>query len=449
MQIAPAPDDDSPPPDNDSLKWTDVAYTVSVVTHRGFLQRPKRSRKLVLSELSGHVKSGEMCALMGPSGSGKSSLLGLLAGHIPAAGRLESGSVLFNGAPLDALFRRQAGLVFQDDLLLAALTVRETVEFAAKLRLPQHLGDAAREARVQETLEQLGLLGCADTQIGNEKQRGVSGGERKRAAVASALVARPPLLFLDEPTSGLDAATALLLVRALRRSAQRGMMVICSVHQPRSNIYSAFDSLLLLARGRTAYFGPTGAAIEHMRVAAGLHLPPLTNPADWLIDIVDAESDNATTQAGQAEATALSATVATFDLVSDFDSKSADDVKNSTAVHPPPQQPRSLADVWRAQTRTTVTNEPSRPVQHGDARLQGLAAPQRERRYPTSLFWQFRVLLARSTRQQRGDVFNTVNVFQIIAVAVIAALIWSGATAIPDIVGVLFFVNIQRESTSP
>jgi hypothetical protein len=78
-----------------------------------------------------------------------------------------------------------------------------------------------------------------------------------------------------------------------------------------------------------------------------------------------------------------------------------------------------------------------------------LAAPQRERRYPTSLFWQFRVLLARSTRQQRGDVFNTVNVFQIIAVAVIAALIWSGATAIPDIVGVLFFVNIQRESTSP
>ena len=148
MQIAPSPDDDSPPPDNDSLKWTDVAYTVSVVTHRGFLQRPKRSRKLVLSELSGHVKSGEMCALMGPSGSGKSSLLGLLAGHIPAAGRLESGSVLFNGAPLDALFRRQAGLVFQDDLLLAALTVRETVEFAAKLRLPQHLGDAAREARV-------------------------------------------------------------------------------------------------------------------------------------------------------------------------------------------------------------------------------------------------------------------------------------------------------------
>ena len=163
------------------LSWTDLEYSVGITLHRGMCRRAVQSRKMVLSNLTGFVRSGQMCALMGPSGSGKSSLLSVLAGHMPARGRLERGSVQINGESLDKGLRRMAGYVFQDDLLLPALTVRETVEFAAKLRMPQALGHDARQARVESTLEQLGLLGCADVLIGSEKQRGVSGGERKRA----------------------------------------------------------------------------------------------------------------------------------------------------------------------------------------------------------------------------------------------------------------------------
>lgn len=404
------------------LSWTDLEYSVGITLHRGMCRRAVQSRKMVLSNLTGFVRSGQMCALMGPSGSGKSSLLSVLAGHMPARGRLERGSVQINGESLDKGLRRMAGYVFQDDLLLPALTVRETVEFAAKLRMPQALGHDARQARVESTLEQLGLLGCADVLIGSEKQRGVSGGERKRAAVAVELVARPPLLFLDEPTSGLDAATALLLVRALRGFAERGMLILSSIHQPRGNIFSSFDSLLLLDRGRTAYFGPTNGAVEHMRIHASLELPSQTNPADWIIDIVDAEQ-------------------LPLDLVPH--------VAGTPVVLATDGAPSSnLADVWKssgasAQAAAAAAKAVAEVLAVSTG-SEATATSGRQPQFATSLPWQFQVLLSRATRQQRGDVFNTVNVFQIVAVAVIAAMIWSGSTAVQDIIGVLFFVNIQQ-----
>ena len=240
------------------LGWSDINYSVGVSVKRGCFSRTQHKRKPVLHKISGRVNTGEMCALMGPSGSGKTSLLSVLAGRLPDVGRVDNGTVLFDGQTPDKSFQRLCGFVFQDDLLMAALTVRETVEFAAKLRLPQEFGDAVRDERVRTILEALALVDCADTLIGSEKRRGVSGGERKRAAVAVELIAQPPLLFLDEPTSGLDAATALLLVRALRGFVEQGTMVIASVHQPRSNIFAAFDKLVLLASGRTAYFGAAG-----------------------------------------------------------------------------------------------------------------------------------------------------------------------------------------------
>ena len=415
------------------LTWSDLDYSVGItIRPSGFLKSAiypaKKERKPVLKKLSGHVTTGEMCALMGPSGSGKSSLLSVLAGRLPGVGRIDGGGVTFNGTAPDKAFQRLCGFVFQDDLLMQALTVRETVEFAAKLRLPQELGDAARAEQVSSVLKQLSLEGAADTLIGSEKKRGVSGGERKRAAVAVELVARPPLLFMDEPTSGLDAATALLLVRALRGFAANGMLIISSIHQPRSNIFASFDSLCLLASGRTAYFGPVSDAVRYFEANSGLTLPPLTNPADWLLDIVDAESKSM------------------------HDSRKAPNGGGASG----------LADLWASQQATGKNGQAqlpevevkvvskSEPNGNGTTKLDAAAvevdvvSTTTTRRWRTSAWWQFRVLLARSSRQQRGDVFNAVNVFQILAVAVIAACLWSGSTAVQDIIGVLFFVNIQQ-----
>jgi ATP-binding cassette subfamily G (WHITE) protein 2 len=94
------------------------------------------------------------------------------------------------------------GYVVQDDIYSGTLTVRENIIFSANLRLPQSVTREERLERVDRIIEQLGLSKCADTRMGNESERGVSGGERKRTCIAMEMVLSPSILFLDEPTTG-------------------------------------------------------------------------------------------------------------------------------------------------------------------------------------------------------------------------------------------------------
>ena len=159
-----------------------------------------------------------------------------------------------------------------------------------------------------------------------------------------------------------------------------------------------------------------------MRIHASLELPSQTNPADWIIDIVDAEQ-------------------LPLDLVPH--------VAGTPVVLATDGAPSSnLADVWKssgasAQAAAAAAKAVAEVLAVSTG-SEATATSGRQPQFATSLPWQFQVLLSRATRQQRGDVFNTVNVFQIVAVAVIAAMIWSGSTAVQDIIGVLFFVNIQQ-----
>jgi len=414
--------------DGDELMWKNVTLSVQepdMSGRKSFLGLPScnkkesSKRKLVLNGVSGAIEPGETLALMGPSGSGKTSLLCVLAGRLPPKGRLEEGSLLtLGGVQLTKPFYRRCGFVFQDDLLLAALTVKETIEFAAKLRLPQSLGDEERTRRVEQTLTQLQLNDCADTAIGSEKQRGVSGGERKRCAVGVELVSRPPILFLDEPTSGLDAASALSLALSLRKYAKDNeMIVLSSVHQPRSNIFSLFDRLLLLSKGSTVYYGSVAGAVPYIEEHAKLRLPPQTNPADWLIDLIDARSSEL------------------LDAWRGFSEQSAKGSGIADGSAPFSGSHGSNGASEHRVTKATGTRTAGA----------GARGPASANTGPTTSSWfQFRVLLARSAKQQRGDVYNKTNCFQILAVAVIAALLWSGDSNISDRKGVLFFVNIQQ-----
>ena len=147
--------------------------------------------------------------------------------------------------------RCNPGSSVQDDVVVAQLTVRQSLLFAAALRMGRSATADQQRARVDEVIEQLRLTKCADTIVGQAGARGISGGERKRLCIGTELLTKPRLLFLDEPTSGLDSSTAEIVVQVLKALAQKDRVtVVCSIHQPGSQIYHVFDKLCFLDGGR-------------------------------------------------------------------------------------------------------------------------------------------------------------------------------------------------------
>ena len=156
--------------------------------------------KPILQNIHGIVHPGQVLAIMGPSGAGKTSFLDILArknkrGYV-------DGEFFLNGKKVsDSKFKAVVGFVDQEDTLMPSLTVYETVLYSALLRLPKDMSVQAKKYRVLETLEELGILGIKDTRIGNEGERGISGGEKRRVTIACELVTSPSILFMDEPVS--------------------------------------------------------------------------------------------------------------------------------------------------------------------------------------------------------------------------------------------------------
>lgn len=196
-----------------------------------------------------------------------------------------SGSTSYNGSP-DPLTVTSA-YVTQTDVLLPSLTVRETLVYAASLRLPPSITSQQRSQLVEEIILELGLKDCADTRIGDGLRKGgCSGGERRRVSIGVQMLRNPSILFLDEPTTGLDATSAFHLVKTLKHLAKKGRTIIITIHQPRSDIFFLLDRLTLLSRGNIAYTGPTSECLSWFDRLLPGGLRPHVNPADYLVDIV-------------------------------------------------------------------------------------------------------------------------------------------------------------------
>ncbi|MSP25518.1 MAG: FHA domain-containing protein [Myxococcales bacterium] len=221
--------------------------------------RDNKSRmKVLLDNISFKALPGDMIALMGPSGAGKTTLLLALNGYLPPS----NGLVRINGEDLYSIYdllRGSIGYVPQDDLVHAELTVSEAVRFSAKFRLPPDFSNEEIEARVTQTLRDLGLDSVAHLEIGTPEKKILSGGQRKRVNIALELVTDPVVLYLDEPTSGLaadDAASLILLLSELAKAT--GKTIIMTIHQPDKEEYEKFTHALLLGYGGVPmYFGPT------------------------------------------------------------------------------------------------------------------------------------------------------------------------------------------------
>ena len=169
----------------------------------------KKSPKQILYDLSGIFRPG-MNAIMGSTGSGKSSLLDILADRKDRQGL--QGKILLNGQTQGQDYKFRVGYVVQDDIVSAMLTVRENLMFSAHVRLSAKIPSQEKKRIVDKVLLQLGLEKCAETRVGNELKRGVSGGERKRTNIGMELVLSPDVLFLDEPTTGSCFSLFLLII---------------------------------------------------------------------------------------------------------------------------------------------------------------------------------------------------------------------------------------------
>eukprot|EP00300_Choanocystis_sp_HF-7_P015218 c18976_g1_i1.p1 GENE.c18976_g1_i1~~c18976_g1_i1.p1 ORF type:complete len:664 (+),score=172.76 c18976_g1_i1:90-2081(+) len=258
----------------------------AVLTWKDLVIKSAKGNKTLLQG-SGMINGG-LWALMGPSGSGKSTLLNVLACRLDPTCTV-TGEFRLNGQKYtNTELKKVAGYVMQDDLLSAFLTVQETLDYTATLRLSDCAPDV-RKQRVDYVIRQVGLDHCRHVIVGNALRKGISGGERKRLCVAQELLLQPSLLFLDEPTSGLDSATALDLIRTLQHLSRTVCTVVCSIHQPQSSIFNLFDSIVLVKSGRVVFFGSVRRALLTFQ-AAGFPVPPLTNPADHIIDVLSAEN---------------------------------------------------------------------------------------------------------------------------------------------------------------
>ncbi|ESW09788.1 hypothetical protein PHAVU_009G156100 [Phaseolus vulgaris] len=244
-------------------------------------QRSCSGVRHVLKNVNCIAKPREILAIVGPSGAGKSSLLKILAGKASS----QSGCILVNQEPVDKVqFKKMSGYVTQKDTLFPLLTVEETIMFSAKLRL--RLPQEQICSKVKSLILELGLSHVARTRIGDDRVRGISGGERRRVSIGVEVIHDPRVLILDEPTSGLDSTSALQIIDMLKVMAEsRGRTIILTIHQPGYRIVKLFNSILLLADGIVLHHGTVDLLGVNLRLM-GLELPLHVNVVEFSIDSI-------------------------------------------------------------------------------------------------------------------------------------------------------------------
>ncbi|CEP24327.1 CDR4 [Cyberlindnera jadinii] len=265
----------------DIFHWRDVHYTIKI----------QSEYREILSGVDGWVKPGTLTALMGASGAGKTTLLDVLASRVTMG--VVTGSMFVNGHLRDSSFQRSTGYVQQQDLHLATATVREALRFSAYLRQPYSVSKKDKDKYVEEVIKILDMQKYADAVVGVAGE-GLNVEQRKRLTIGVELAAKPKLLlFLDEPTSGLDSQTAWSICQLMRKLANHGQAILCTIHQPSAILMQEFDRLLFLASGgRTVYFGDLGdhcqTLIDYFENHGSPKCPPDANPAEWMLSLIGA-----------------------------------------------------------------------------------------------------------------------------------------------------------------
>uniref|UniRef100_A0ACD6AAX2 Uncharacterized protein n=1 Tax=Avena sativa TaxID=4498 RepID=A0ACD6AAX2_AVESA len=263
-----------------------------------FVDMPKEMMKYgvtekklqLLQDVSGAFRPGVLTALMGITGAGKTTLLDVLAGR-KTGGYIEGTIRIAGYTKKQETFSRIAGYCEQSDIHSPNLTVYESLQFSAWLRLPSDIESRQRDMFIDEVMGLVELTSLKNAMVGLPGATGLSAEQRKRLTIAVELVASPSIIFMDEPTTGLDARSAAIVMRTVRKTVDTGRTVVCTIHQPNIEIFESFDELLLMKRGgRIIYSGSLGPLssnmIKYFEAIPGVpRIKEGQNPAAWMLDI--------------------------------------------------------------------------------------------------------------------------------------------------------------------
>eukprot|EP00940_MAST-03C_sp_MAST-3C-sp2_P002559 g2559.t1 len=279
-------------------------------------ERKETVDKDLLRNINACFNPKEFTLLLGPPGAGKTVLLRSIAGLVSPREMKQSGTVLYNSRAMDETFKRDlpsiVGYVDQRDQHYPLLTVKETLMFAQdcmmthnRIKSPTELvpkkvvvraldrpsqslvleGRAAQELRCHIIMTMLGIGDCADTVVGDELIRGISGGQKKRVTIGEMIVGGRPVILLDEITTGLDSSTAFDIVQSFKRiNHVFGYTVVAALLQPPPEVYDLFDNVMLMDRGQIMFHGPRKEVMKHFN-SLGYVVPERMDVADFLQQI--------------------------------------------------------------------------------------------------------------------------------------------------------------------
>ncbi|KAL0915651.1 hypothetical protein M5K25_016084 [Dendrobium thyrsiflorum] len=272
-----------------SISFHEVNYYIDMPKELK-IHEVNQDRLQLLTGVTGAFRPKILTALMGVSGAGKTTLLDVLAGR-KTSGYIE-GEIRISGYPkMQATFTRISGYCEQNDIHSPRVTVRESLIYSAFLRLPKEVSDEKKMAFVDEVIGLVELNNLKDAIVGISGVSGLSTEQRKRLTIAVELVANPSIIFMDEPTSGLDARAAAIVMRTVRNTVDTGRTVVCTIHQPSTEIFEEFDELLLLRRGgQVIFYGPMGQKardmIDYFEAIPGIpKIKDNYNPATWMLEV--------------------------------------------------------------------------------------------------------------------------------------------------------------------
>ncbi|KAI9818834.1 MAG: hypothetical protein M1827_007655 [Pycnora praestabilis] len=281
--------------DKDDIKGVAKNDTVFTYTNVNYTIPYQGGERQLLKDVQGFVRPGRLTALMGASGAGKTTLLNTLAQRINFG--VIKGDFLVDGRPLPKSFQRATGFAEQQDVHEPTATVREALRFSALLRQPKEVPIQEKYDYCEKIIDLLEMRGIAGATIG-ATGAGLNQEQRKRVTIGVELASKPELLmFLDEPTSGLDSGAAFNIVRFLRKLADAGQAILCTIHQPSSVLFDYFDELLLLkSGGRVVFHGELGKdsrkLIDYFEANGAKNCPPSANPAEYMLEAIGAGDPN-------------------------------------------------------------------------------------------------------------------------------------------------------------